>query len=513
MLTAVYLRKSRAEELSDTVGETLSRHKETLLAFAKKNGLTVSEIYEEVISGESLFARPQMLRLLKGVEQNQYDAVLCMDIDRLGRGTMSDQGMILETLKAAGTRIITPRKTYDLNNDMDETYSEFESFMARQELKTIKRRLQRGLKKTISDGGYVANAPFGYEKAVIDKLPTLAVVEEEARFVRMMFDLYADKGMGCQAIADTINSYGIKPRRGDRFSRTSVRFILQNPVYIGKIVWDRKTHLHKNTGESQKQVTLYNPREKWSVTEGRHPAIVEKAVFDRCQEIFKTRRHAPSNTGAAKNPLAGLVRCKNCGGMMQRIAYKDHRKTDTLYCTTPGCMRSTRLDCVEQAVIDSLSETLTKIKITGTEESEKKKEEELSSLKQSVIKELRQTQKQKNNLHDLLEREVYTAEVFSERSRLLEEKTLLLRGAIEELSGQIRKIQCQTASKSEKKTESVLEAYRFADTNQKNQLLKTMISSIEYYKAPGWKPRQFELVLHIRGIKLYPEQSSSLQES
>ena len=215
MLTAVYLRKSRAEELSDTVGETLSRHKETLLAFAKKNGLTVSEIYEEVISGESLFARPQMLRLLKGVEQNQYDAVLCMDIDRLGRGTMSDQGMILETLKAAGTRIITPRKTYDLNNDMDETYSEFESFMARQELKTIKRRLQRGLKKTISDGGYVANAPFGYEKAVIDKLPTLAVVEEEARFVRMMFDLYADKGMGCQAIADTINSYGIKPRRGD----------------------------------------------------------------------------------------------------------------------------------------------------------------------------------------------------------------------------------------------------------------------------------------------------------
>ncbi len=113
MNVAMYLRKSRAEELTDTVDETLKRHKETLLEFAVKNKLAVSKesIYEEVVSGESLYARPEMLRLLADVEGSKYDAVLCMDIDRLGRGAMSDQGIILETLKAADTKIITPRKS------------------------------------------------------------------------------------------------------------------------------------------------------------------------------------------------------------------------------------------------------------------------------------------------------------------------------------------------------------------------------------------------------------------
>ncbi|HEX3039059.1 MAG TPA: recombinase family protein, partial [Caproiciproducens sp.] len=148
MKAAMYLRKSRAEEITDTVDETLKRHRETLTEFAEKCGIDITGIYEEVVSGESLFARPQMLRLLADVENRRYDAVLCMDIDRLGRGAMSDQGVILETLKSTQTKIITPRKVYDLSNEMDETYSEFESFLARQELKTIKRRMQRGIRKT-----------------------------------------------------------------------------------------------------------------------------------------------------------------------------------------------------------------------------------------------------------------------------------------------------------------------------------------------------------------------------
>ena len=74
-----------------------------------------------------------MLRLLDDISQKRYDAVLCMDIDRLGRGDMASQGMILDTLRTAECLIVTPRRVYDLNNEMDETYSEFEAFMARQE--------------------------------------------------------------------------------------------------------------------------------------------------------------------------------------------------------------------------------------------------------------------------------------------------------------------------------------------------------------------------------------------
>ena len=152
MVVALYLRKSRSEELSNSIAETLKKHKETLLEFAKIKRYEVKKIYEEVVSGESLYQRPQMLLLLRDVEENQYDGVLCMDIDRLGRGTMSEQGIILETFKSTNTQILTPRKTYDLNNEIDEEYTEFETFMARRELKMIKRRMQRGIEKSVKDG-------------------------------------------------------------------------------------------------------------------------------------------------------------------------------------------------------------------------------------------------------------------------------------------------------------------------------------------------------------------------
>ena len=104
MYTAMYLRKSRAEEGAGSWEETLSKHREALSALARRMKLTIGGCYEEVLSGESLLGRPEMLRLLQDVEAGKYDAVLCMDIDRLGRGGMKDQGIILETFKIPAPR-------------------------------------------------------------------------------------------------------------------------------------------------------------------------------------------------------------------------------------------------------------------------------------------------------------------------------------------------------------------------------------------------------------------------
>ena len=327
MKTAIYLRKSRAEDVNDSVEDTLRRHKETLLSFASKNDLVVEEIYEEVYTGDSLYSRPQMLRLLESVEDGRYDGVLCMDIDRLGRGGMREQGIILDTFKFSNTKIITPRKIYDLNDELDEEYTEFETFMARRELKTIKRRLRRGLEKTIAEGGYVSNAPYGYERVFENKLPTLRIKEEEAAFVRLIFDLYVNKGIGCQMIAYTINDMGAKPHRAASFGRTSVMRILKNPTYNGKIVWNQKQHIRKGSKGNDKTIVIYNPQEKWVVTDGHHPKIIDDALFQQAQEIIKRRSHPPSNKGIVENPLSGVVFCKNCGAPMQRTRAKRRRQS------------------------------------------------------------------------------------------------------------------------------------------------------------------------------------------
>ena len=84
-----YLRKSQLdrdyEEL--TVEETLNRHRAILGDFIRSNKLNVTVVLEEVVSGESLPSRPKMLELLELVNTGEYDGVVCMDIDRLSRGS------------------------------------------------------------------------------------------------------------------------------------------------------------------------------------------------------------------------------------------------------------------------------------------------------------------------------------------------------------------------------------------------------------------------------------------
>lgn len=476
---AIYLRKSRAEEFH--AEDTLKRHREILTEYARKNSITILRIYEEIISGESLHMRPQMLTLLHDVEHGDYDAVLCMDIDRLGRGAMSDQGIILETLKAADTKIITPRKTYDLNNETDETFSEFETFLARQELKAIKRRMQRGIRKTIQEGGYLANAPYGYQKAVLQKKPTLAVKEEEARFVRMIFDLYVNQGMGCQHIADTISAMGAKPHRAERFGRTSVMKILHSETYTGKIVWNRKSKVKNGC----KWTEIPNPKDKWTVTNGLHPAIISEALFRKAQEIAQTRSHPPAAKNV-QNALAGLIFCAHCGAPMQRQL---SRGTTFLICRKPGCMASAPLAAVESAVLQELKPVMEKIifRCVPQPSGRAAAEREWSRM---AARETAVLERQKSSLYDFLERGVYDIETFNRRKEALEKRADQLRKAAEALP-------CP-AKPGPPQTMNLFALYGTLMPKQQNLLLKSIVARMVYQKEKGAPPCSFHLKITLQ---------------
>ena len=121
-LYLMYLRKSRMDTDYENVSvkETLSRHRTILENFCKAKKLHVAEVLEEVVSGESLYARPEMMRLLDMINTGMYAGVVCMDIERLSRGSSLESGHIMQVLQVNSCKIITPGKTYDLQNDSDE---------------------------------------------------------------------------------------------------------------------------------------------------------------------------------------------------------------------------------------------------------------------------------------------------------------------------------------------------------------------------------------------------------
>ncbi len=493
MITAIYLRKSRADRQDEAVGDTLQRHRETLLSLAEDRGDTVAAVYEEVVSGDSLYSRPEMLRLLEDVSAGKYEAVLCMDIDRLGRGGMSDQGIILDAFKNSGTRIVTPRKVYDLNNELDEEYTEFETFLARRELKLIKRRMQRGIRKTVDEGGYLANAPYGYRKTVIDKRPSLEVVPEEGEVVRLIFELYVAHGVGTPSIAETLNAMGAVPRRGGRFSRSTVRFILRNPVYTGTVVWNRNRRQRKNDGTVR---TLPNPPEKWVVTPGKHPALVSEALFEKAQKRLNRSPGGARYDGSCQNPLAGLIFCSNCGRKMQRQHRAAAGKPPTLLCTKKRCMVSSPMEQVLRAVAEGLRPQTAAVRLVQ-EPAEPPGSACLEKLAAALEKEQDQRRRQKQTLCGLLERGVYDEETFRERASLLDR---LERETAEQLADcrrQIARLR-QSCPSKERQEQRLCDLLPECSPGAANLLFKALVDRIDYYKKEPWIPGGFLLVVALK---------------
>ena len=123
------------------------------------------KIYREIVSGDSISARPQMQLLLADISEKKYKGIIVMEVERLARGNTIDQGIVAQAFKDSGTMIITPIKTYDPLNEFDEEYFEFSLFMSRREYKTINRRMQAGRLSAVKEGNYISSVtPYGYRK-------------------------------------------------------------------------------------------------------------------------------------------------------------------------------------------------------------------------------------------------------------------------------------------------------------------------------------------------------------
>lgn len=505
----MYLRKSRADLEAEArgEGETLTKHKKALLKVAQQQKLNIIKIRQEIVSGESLMHRPEMLELLKEVEERKYDAVLVMDMDRLGRGNMREQGMILETFQQAKTKIITPRKTYDLSDEWDEEYSEFEAFMARKELKIITRRLQGGRLRSVEEGNYIATLPpFGYQIKELPDGRTLEPHPEQADVVRLIFQLYAEKGMGGNKVALELNRMGYKTYTGRDWAASSVLNILKNQVYIGKVIWKKK-QIKKSATVGKSRDAKTRPRSEWIIVDGKHEPLVSKELFDKAQSIMKGKYHVPYQLESGTiNPLAGLVICKKCGLRMSRRPYT--KQSEHLICTNRQCdCRSTRLSLVEEKLLAALRDWLHAYEAKWEENKSEEPEENIDtlSLKKQALQQLRKQLDdftlQKGKLHDFLERGIYDEETFLERSQLLANNIHEVTARIKETELELEeeKSRAQAQEKIIPQLKHVLSLYpKLDDPAKKNELLKSAIQKAEYKKEKHQKLDDFELVLFPR---------------
>ncbi|WP_304340257.1 recombinase family protein [Metaclostridioides mangenotii] len=502
MNVAIYLRKSRADLEAEKNGEfeTLDRHKSTLLNIAREKNLNIVEIKEELVSGESLVNRPKMMELLNEVKNGLFDAVLVMDIDRLGRGNMQDQGLILDTFKESNTKIITPRKIYDLSNEFDEEYSEFEAFMARKELKLITRRMQRGRIKSIEEGKFVAtNPPYGYKIEYQNKDRYLVIDDEKSEIVKIIYNLYSD-GNGANKIASYLNSLGYKTTTGRTFYDKLIRDIIKNKVYCGYISW--------NTTKRKGSKSSKTEKDSWIIAKGIHEPIVSEDLWNKCNSIRSKRSISSTPNNVLTNPLAGIVKCSLCGYTLvaksSTSKQKDGTNIYTKYMVCSNCLnRSTKLNILEKTIIESLERWLVGYKIEISENDIKNNNsttiKDYNKMLSNLEKEFDELAKQKDGLHDFLEKRIYDIDTYLNRSKNISDRIDTINDSIKHIKNEINKEIEKTQAKVKflPSLEYLLDNYAISTIEEKNKLLKTVLDRVTYTKNHKKRDEyDFDIVLY-----------------
>lgn len=330
MKIAAYCRVSTEKEEQL---DSLANQKEFFNEYAKKNGHELVRVYaDEGISGTSLKKRDEFLRLISDAKLGLFDSVVVKDVSRLARNTV-DFLQSIRTLKSYNVNTIFLTANMDTLGESEFVLTMFGA-MAQEESANLSKRVKFG-KKINAQKGRVPQRIFGYDR--VDNF-TLKINEEEAKTVRMIFDLYLSGGNGSRNIAIFLNNNNRPTKFGNRWNSQGVRRVLHNSIYCGHYInhkYEIKDYLTGERGILSEDQHFHHDRPEW--------AIISKETFDKAQTMIAERANHynppknPAYKGArhsTKYIFSTLIKCEHCGRSFCRKQYTYVNTRTYWVCTT-----------------------------------------------------------------------------------------------------------------------------------------------------------------------------------
>ena len=515
-----YLRKSRTDDPLLSVEEVLQKHETILDEWCTKFlGATIPEEnkYREVVSGESIDDRIEFQKLLKLIESPKIKAVLVVELQRLGRPDLEEIGRITKIFRYTGTKVITPERVYDLQNDDDRDSFERELKRGNEYLEYQKKIMNRGRLLSVSQGNFIGSIPpYGYDKTFImegkRKCPTLKENKEQADVVRLIFDLYVNKDMGRTSICNYLDNMHIKPPKGEYWSPPALKDMLENVHYIGKVRWNWRQTRHV---VEDSEIIKTRPKTKmgeYPVYEGKHDGIVPEELFNAAQEK-KGRNHRAKATTKVRNPLAGLLFCR-CGRAMSLRIYKNkdgsERTPPRLLCD--GQTHCNTGSCFYEEIISFVCDDILRKSIADFEMKMKEDNSDSVAIHNKLIKNL------EKKLVDLEEREILLWEAKTNpdpEERMPPERFKDMRAKLLKDREETKNALANAYESMPNPIDYQQKIYRFqnaldtllddkASAEEKNRLLKQCIERIDYSREKPERLRSTGKRVTIDGRRVKP---------
>lgn len=313
---AAYARVSSASD--DQLNSFAAQNKYYTTLISSKEKWAMVDIYaDEGITGTSVEKRDDFKRLLADCRRGKIDRVLVKSISRFARNTKECLESIQE-LKGLGVSIYFEKENIDTSMMSGEMMTALFAAFAQAESESISGNMRWGVQKRMQDGTYqFPSVAFGYKR----EGSNLIIDVDRAIFVYQIFRRYLS-GEGTTEIAEWLNTQkGVYPVLTERvWTCRSVARILRNEKYIGDSLW-QKTY----TTDTLPRKRFINKGERAQYyVENTHPAIIEKWVYQKTQQLLKSR-NVQSSRQASDSPFQGKIICGNCGSSLRSKTTNGHR--------------------------------------------------------------------------------------------------------------------------------------------------------------------------------------------
>ena len=334
---ALYCRLSSDDAYLGESG-SIQTQRTLLTQYCKENNIPVYDVYvDDGFSGTN-FERPDFKRMLLDLENHKANLVIVKDLSRFGR-EYAQMGMYIENdFEDWNIRFISIGENIDTLNGTDGILMPITNVINSQYAKECSRKTRQAHRALAKEGKFIGSrAPFGYMKDPADR-HHLIVDPEAAEIVKNIFKMFCDgigyvrmtkilrekKILNPQAYFNKNNPEYYKSdywRQDFDWHATSIRTILNNPVYLGQTTFGRT----KVKGRTKKKKVAVDESE-WIVVENTHEPIIDKETWDLIHDIMKNRRRETKR--GEVQMFAGLVKCSGCGSSLN-VSYNSKKQKFT----------------------------------------------------------------------------------------------------------------------------------------------------------------------------------------
>lgn len=307
-ISAAYIRVSTDDQTEYSPDSQIK----LLRDYAKTHDMMLPDEFifrDDGLSGRKAEKRPDFLRMIATARQKPapFEVILVWKFSRFARN--QEESIVYKSLlkRESNIDVISVSEPLidgpfgSLIERIIEWMDAFYSIRLSDEVK-------RGMKEKVSRGEPVSIPAFGYD--IVDK--RYVINSETAPIVKMIFGDFIG-GMGCRDLAMKLNSMGIPTRRGNRWENRTVEYVLNNPVYIGKLRWNP-------TGRTQR--AFDNPN--IIIVNSDHEPIISMETWERAQEQMAQVKKMYSRYARQRSNssfmLQGIVKCSNCGSTLTMSA-------------------------------------------------------------------------------------------------------------------------------------------------------------------------------------------------